>query len=197
MCDHVIALCLGRSNVAPGRQPGQFGEAEPFVIPSAPGPGQSGVPWVVLCWLPGGLMCACPVPDLSAQNVRMWIAATLDTGVDRLSGHALLLCDLREPGSLSVWDESEPLPADFFVPSRSPGSHCRRGIARNPTLQLRRLTPAWRLSALAMLTSDAGGALTYLDSEATLESARLGDLPLTPSAWAEVAGLALLLGSGK
>ena len=52
-----------------------------------------------------------------------------------LAAHVLLLCDVHRHGSVDLWDESTPLPAEFFEPTIARLG----GRARRPTLQLCRL----------------------------------------------------------
>ena len=119
MCDNLVALLRGRPpNLGiDGLPRPDFGVAEPYTIPSAPGPGVDDIPRVVLCWLPGGMMLACPVPQLAASEVRQEIARALRVRVEALREHTLLFCDLRWPGSLEVWSETTPLPDAFFCPT--------------------------------------------------------------------------------
>ena len=219
MCDNVIALLRGRPpNLGiDGLPRPDFGVAEPYTIPSAPGPGVDDTPRVVLCWLPGGMMLACPVPQLAASEVRQEIARALRVQVEALCEHALLFCDLRWPGSLEVWSETTPLPDAFFEPTYGVRQccGCGRRSARNPTLRLCRLLPGGTVVPKAIASSEAApslvqqhgaartftdmgadAALAFLDSEAALEDLRRGDSPADACALAELAALALLLGTG-
>ena len=219
MCDNLVALLRGRPpNLGiDGLPRPDFGVAEPYTIPSAPGPGVDDVPRVVLCWLPGGMMLACPVPQLAASEVRQEIARALRVQVEALREHALLFCDLRWPGSLEVWSETTPLPDAFFCPMYGVRQccGCGRRSARNPTLRLCRLRPGGTVVPTAIASSEAtpslvqqhgaartftdtgaDAALAFLDSEAALEDLRRGDSPADACALAELAALALLLGTG-
>lgn len=214
MCDNLVALLRGRP---PNLPRPDFGVAEPYTIPSAPGPGVDDIPRVVLCWLPGGMMLACPVPQLAASEVRQEIARALRVQVEALREHALLFCDLRWPGSLEVWSETTPLPDAFFCPTYGVRQccGCGRRSARNPTLRLCRLRPGGTVVPTAIASSEAApslvqqhgaartftdtgadAALAFLDSEAALEDLRRGDSPADACALAELAALALLLGTG-
>ena len=219
MAADVIALLRGRPpNLGiDGLPRPDFGVAEPYTIPSAPGPGVDDTPRVVLCWLPGGMMLACPVPQLAASEVRQEIARALRVQVEALREHALLFCDLRWPGSLEVWSETTPLPDAFFCPTYGVRQccGCGRRSARNPTLRLCRLRPGGTVVPTAIASSEAApslvqqhgaartltdtgadAALAFLDSEAALEDLRRGDSPADACALAELAALALLLGTG-
>jgi hypothetical protein len=219
MCDNLVALLRGRPpNLGiDGLPRPDFGVAEPYTIPSAPGPGVDDVPRVILCWLPGGMMLACPVPQLAASEVRQEIARALRVQVEALREHALLFCDLRWPGSLEVWSETTPLPDAFFCPTYGVRQccGCGRRSARNPTLRLCRLRPGGTVVPTAIASSEAApslvqqhgaartftdtgadAALAFLDSEAALEDLRRGDSPADACALAELAALALLLGTG-
>jgi len=165
--------------------------ADPYIIPSAPGPGVDGVPRVVLCWLPGGMMVACPVPKLSAREVRSHVADNLCMRVDELSDYVLLLCDLHGPGSLQLWSEAESLPATFFEPKRASAKHSgcrvgrRRATVRNPTLMMCRMRPvrsdvAAPAASSAMATPSPASALFPTPSSLALSSPALSSPALSP-----------------
>ena len=86
-----------------------------YRVPPVAAPGSSHRdPHTVTCRLPGGLVCTCAVPNLSAGEVRRALARTLHVPVHHLAGFSLLWDGVGDSG-LSLWDERSPLP-----PSNTP-----------------------------------------------------------------------------
>ena len=157
---------------------------------------------MVRCSLPGGKLCSCEVPNLSAVDVRKAVAKALCVDLAVLSEFSLLFLDLDSQGDIEVWDESLPLPPSFFQPTSV--RQCRRQKCFWPSLQMRRLRgPAHQGRERAHYV------LGLLDSDQVLEDLRAGNYPgelmlststpngpSTAAAWLDVASLTLQLAVG-
>ena len=203
----LLALLTGQSERAPGRaevaEPSE--PLVPFIIPSVPPPGSEEVPHVVLVRLPGTLVCACPVPNRSAEDVRTALARCLALRLDQINGYVLLMRDLHHPGDVDLWDEHVPLPHAFFEPSRG-GRRWGAKVIRRPTLQLHRLwtkAPGGTSVAAASASNSAlpelsgsEPALLLLESDSALKTLRAGGWPLDQVGLIDAVAAALLLSSG-
>ena len=190
----MLALLRGRSAAAPGRDPSLKFTLRPedvFLIPPVPAPGSGSEPRVAVCRLPGGNLCTCAVPQLSALEVRRDLAVALHVSAAQLADYALLLCEVHRAGAMEIWNESHPLPPEFFEPTPVPTRWgCRHRRTRWPSLQLCRLQPAPSLS------EPSGATRVLLDCEAALDSLHCGDFPLSLPDLPDVTALALLLTTG-
>ena len=117
-----------------------------YRVPSVAPPGHGHLdPHAVSCRLPGGRVCTCAVPNLSASDVRTALARALSVPVHHLEKFSLVWDGVGESG-MQVWDEGMLLPPETFFawgsgrPNFHDGTgHRRRVTARRPTLALRRL----------------------------------------------------------
>ena len=176
-----------------------------YHLPSVAPPGSSSLdPHVVSCRLPGGTLCTCAVPNLSASDVRSALASTLHIPVHHLADFSLLWVGVG-PSGLQLWDERVPLPAETFFAwgSGRPNfqywsGHRRPVLSHRPTVELRRLrAPAHGAAVSSARMQDAEpaelanepeehavelsaappAAVTWLDSEQLLDDLRRGEYP--------------------
>ena len=155
----------------------------PHVAP--PGNGQLD-PHAIGCTLPGGRLCTCAVPSLSASDVRTALARTLAVPLTHIAPFSLLWSGVGET-DIQLWDENLPLPPEIFFawgtgrPNFHDGTgHRRRVTVRRPMLELRRLVAPTSCTDADGHSEDDGAVshgVILLESEQLLEDLANGVYP--------------------